>query len=104
LVGIIPANLGVSMPETDSPAVSRTNLRWMRFAEGKLAVLKLKVALINNRDALTRAHVAICLGSIGGADARKALEQALYRESDEQVRKHLKRALSTLAVVKKQVR
>jgi hypothetical protein len=71
---------------------------------GKLAVPKLKVALIDNRDALTRAHVAICLGSIGGADARKALEQALYRESDEQVRKHLKTALSTLAVVKKQVR
>jgi len=59
---------------------------------GPEAVPKLIEAL-SKSDASTRSRAAAALGEIGGADAKKALEQALNSERDEDVIRRIKIAL-----------
>jgi HEAT repeat protein len=59
---------------------------------GPEAVPKLVKALSDSA-ASTRGRAASALGEIGGADAKKALEQALISERDEDVVRSIKIAL-----------
>lgn len=59
---------------------------------GPEAVHKL-IGALSDSNASTRGRAASALGKIGGADAKKALEQALSSERDEDVIRSIKIAL-----------
>lgn len=60
---------------------------------GADAVPKLSEALLNNKKRAIRKRVALCLGNIGGADAKRALEAALRSEADRDVRHYIEIAI-----------
>ena len=66
-------------------------------AMGALAVPKLSQALGQHPQNIARGQIALCLGTIGGTEAEKALRHALQTETDEYVIRNIKRGLSTIA-------
>jgi epoxyqueuosine reductase len=57
------------------------------------SVPALKKALMNEEEALVRGHAAWALGEIGGAEAKKVLEQARVVEKDGEVLEEINSAL-----------
>jgi len=66
-------------------------------AMGPLAIPKMSQALREHSQSLVRAHVALCLGVIGGVEARNVLRKALRTETDKYVVRYIKWGLTTLA-------
>jgi epoxyqueuosine reductase len=54
-------------------------------------------AAMGEGEALVRGHAAWALGRIGGAEARRVLEEALAKERDEEVRAEIEASLASLA-------
>jgi len=63
---------------------------------GLSAVPKLSEALLHNDNSRIRRSVALCLGGIGVAEAKQALEEALQSETDRDVIHHIELALGTI--------
>jgi hypothetical protein len=74
-----------------------------RPAEGALAQMwpasfpKLFDALVHNDKQIIRGRIALLLGSMGGPNAKQALEQAIKTEADKGVLYNIKLALATIA-------
>jgi len=64
---------------------------------GLIAVPKLSDALQKNADPYVRSQIALCLGDIGGPEAKKALRTALRTETDKDVAYHIRWGLATIA-------
>jgi hypothetical protein len=64
---------------------------------GSAAVPKLSDALRTNPNPYARSQIALCLGDIGGAGAKKGLEQALRSEKEREVIHNIKWGLATIA-------
>lgn len=62
---------------------------------GELAVPKLS-RLLHHPDSLIRYYAAICLGNIGGKEARKAVSEAVIGESDIGVKKVMQQSLAAI--------
>jgi hypothetical protein len=63
---------------------------------GSLAVPKLSLALKQQSDEDARSQVAICLGAIGGEEAKRALQQSLRTEASKDVLNSIKLGLRTI--------
>lgn len=63
---------------------------------GTSAVPKLSEALLNNPDEYAREQIALCLGTIGGKQAERALKHALRTETNKEVLQHIKIGLQTI--------
>jgi HEAT repeat protein len=63
---------------------------------GRLAVPKLSHALTIQPDEYVRSQVALCLGTIGGDEAERALRQARRTETSKDVLNSIKRGLATI--------
>lgn len=63
---------------------------------GAPAVPKLSAALLASNDEYARPQVAICLGTIGGRDAERALTRALRKESSNDVIRYIRRGLDMI--------
>jgi len=55
------------------------------------------IGALHDYEPLVRGHAAWALGKLGGEQAKQALEEALKREEDEEVRKEIRCALETEA-------
>lgn len=66
------------------------------IAMAELAVPKLAEALLHTDNPAIKRRVAICLGNVGGREARRALDQALQTETNQAVIHSIKIALSTI--------
>src|SRR5258708_22825901 len=64
---------------------------------GADAVPQLSKALLINKDGWTRSQVALCLGNIGGAEAKLALEHALKTELDRDVGRYIEFSIATIS-------
>lgn len=74
-------------------------LRNVCVALGNSADQNAVPALINalyDEEMLIRGHAAWALGQLGGTEASRALEEAMRKEEDEEVRSEIKNALNTL--------
>ena len=60
---------------------------------GADALPKLSEALLHNENRTIRKRVALCLGNIGGTDAKRTLEAALQSENDSDVRHYIEIAI-----------
>ncbi len=63
---------------------------------GTPAVPKLADALLNSNDEMARSSLAICLGTIGGRGAERALTRALKKESSKDVTRYINRGLAMI--------
>ena len=66
-------------------------------AMGEKAIPKLSEALGRHPRDIGRGYIALCLGTIGGPEAKKALQNALRTETDANVIRDIKTGLSTIA-------
>jgi hypothetical protein len=66
-------------------------------AMGEKAIPKLSEALGRYPKDIVRGYVALCLGNIGGPEAKKALQSALRTETDPNVIRDIKTGLATIA-------
>lgn len=64
---------------------------------GPLAVPKLSNSLTHNPNVSARMQIALCLGSIGGPEAKRALKRALRTERNKNVVHHIKWGLAIIA-------
>jgi hypothetical protein len=92
LIGCINCNCGIDkIPEGFMPAQNTL------IEMGTIAVPKLSEALLHDDSGMIRGHVALCLGSIGGPEAKHALERAKQSETNKDVIHTVDLALSAIA-------
>jgi hypothetical protein len=64
---------------------------------GRLAIPKLSEALVHDPNGYKRIKITLCLGRIGGSEAKLALRRALRSEPEKDVRDEIKFVLSEMA-------
>jgi len=65
---------------------------------GPIAIPKLSVMLLNSPDRELRRDFVYCIAWIGGASARRALQQALPAESDPCIRRFIRVSINTVDI------